>query len=91
MKITNVKVVESKVEGNLKAYADVVIDYQFVIHGIRVIEAGGKTFIAMPQRIEYNKENNTKEFFDVCHPLNTKTREMMQETVLEAYYSLINA
>lgn len=91
MKITNVKITQSQVEGNLKAYADVVIDNQFVIHGIRVIEAGGKTFIAMPQRIEYDKTNNTKEFFDVCHPLNTKTREMMQETVLKSYYTLINA
>lgn len=90
MTITNIKITKSQPESNLKAYADVVIDNQFVIHGVRVIEASGKTFIAMPQKIEYDKNTDTKEFFDICHPLNTKTREYMQDAVLTAYYKFIN-
>ena len=44
----------------------------------------------MPQKIEYDKKTDTKEFFDICHPLNTKTREYMQDAVLTAYYKFIN-
>ena len=64
----------------LKAIASITIDDVFVIHDIKVIESDKGLFIAMPSRKTPNGE-----FKDIAHPINTETREMLQNMIIEKY------
>jgi stage V sporulation protein G len=59
------------------AIASVVIDDQFVIHDLRVVNGDKGLFVAMPSRKLPNGE-----FRDICHPINTDARNMIQSAVL---------
>jgi len=69
-------------EGNMRAAANVELDGRFVIHGVKLIVLADKTFISMPSR-KYNDR-----FYDICHPLDSETRALMQEAVIAAYDEL---
>ena len=86
MEITNVKVKVMHTEGNLKAYATITFDDEFVVHDIKVIEGNEGYFIAMPSR-----KTPDGEFKDIVHPLNTETREMIKDIVLKAFEEAKNA
>ena len=62
------------------ALASIVVDEQFVIHDLRVVDGDKGLFVAMPSRKLPNGE-----FRDVCHPINTETRTRIQETVLAQF------
>jgi len=62
------------------AIASVVIDDQFVIHDLRVVNGDKGLFVAMPSRKLPNGE-----FRDICHPINTDARNMIQEAVLAQF------
>ncbi|HEX9093785.1 MAG TPA: septation regulator SpoVG [Coriobacteriia bacterium] len=62
------------------AIASVVIDDQFVVHDLRVVNGDKGLFVAMPSRKLPNGE-----FRDICHPINTDARNMIQEAVLEQF------
>src|SRR5512140_1625694 len=62
------------------AIASVVIDDQFVIHDLRVVNGDKGLFVAMPSRKLPNGE-----FRDICHPINTDTRTRIQEAVLAQF------
>ena len=82
MKISDVRIrLVNKEDNKLKAVASMTIDYCFVIHDIKVIEATEGAFIAMPSR-----KTNDGEYKDIAHPLNTETREIIKEAILTAYY-----
>ena len=55
------------------------VDYANV-HDIKVIESDKGLFIAMPSRKTPNGE-----FKDIAHPINTETREMLQNLIIEKY------
>lgn len=80
MDITNVNIKKIKTEGRVKALASITIDNDFVIHEIRIIESRGKTFVAMP-----SKRNANGEFKDIAHPINTETRNQIEEMILNEY------
>lgn len=50
MEITNVKIYKAKQRGPVLAYANVILDKQFMIRGITLIEKDGRKFISMPSR-----------------------------------------
>jgi stage V sporulation protein G len=62
------------------AIASVVIDDQFVVHDLRVVNGDKGLFVAMPSRKLPNGE-----FRDICHPINTDARNMIQAAVLEQF------
>jgi stage V sporulation protein G len=62
------------------AIASVVIDDQFVVHDLRVVNGDKGLFVAMPSRKLPNGE-----FRDICHPINTDSRNMIQAAVLEQF------
>jgi stage V sporulation protein G len=62
------------------AIASVVIDDQFVVHDLRVVNGDKGLFVAMPSRKLPNGE-----FRDICHPINTEARNMIQAAVLEQF------
>lgn len=62
------------------AIASIVIDDEFVIHDLRVVNGDKGLFVAMPSRKLPNGE-----FRDICHPINTDARSMIQDAVLEQF------
>lgn len=80
MQITDVRVRKVNSQNRMKAIASITIDNVFVIHDIKVIESDKGLFIAMPSRKTPNGE-----FKDIAHPINTETREMIQQIILAKY------
>ncbi len=80
MQITDVRVRKIAAEGKMKAIVSVTFDNEFVVHDIKVIEGQNGLFIAMPSRKTPNGE-----FKDIAHPINTDTREKIQQSILEEY------
>ena len=64
----------------MKAVVSVTLDDAFVVHDIKVIEGEKGLFIAMPSR-----KAADGEYRDIAHPINSTTRERIQNIILEAY------
>ena len=81
MKINDVRIrLISKEDSKLKAVASIVIDDCFVIHDIKVLEGTQGYFVAMPSR-----KTPDGQYKDVAHPLNTPTREELNQVVLAEF------
>ena len=80
MHITDVRVRKIAKEGKMKAIVSITIDDEFVIHDIKVIEGEKGMFIAMP-----SKKATDGEYRDIAHPINSGTRESIQNIILEKY------
>lgn len=80
MQITDVRVRKVAAEGKMKAIVSVTFDNEFVVHDIKVIEGQNGLFIAMPSR-----KTPDGEFKDIAHPINTSTREKIQQFILAEY------
>lgn len=84
MTITDVRVRKVAKEGKMKAVVSITLDEEFVVHDIKVIEGEKGLFIAMPSR-----KASDGEYRDIAHPINSGTRERIQQTVLDAYEKAI--
>ena len=82
MEITNVKIFRARQNGPVLAYANVILDNQFIIRGITLLEKDGRRFISMPSRRVRNSDRN---FRDTAHPLNREVRKELTEAVFDAY------
>ena len=80
MKITDVRIRKIAVEGKMKAIVSITLDDEFVVHDIKVIEGEKGLFIAMPSR-----KTTTGEYRDIAHPINSQTREQIQDIILKEY------
>ena len=80
MKVTDVRIRRLNLESKMKAIVSITIDDSFVIHDVRVIEGGNGLFVAMP-----SKRTPSGEFRDIAHPINAETRQIIQQSVLDAY------
>ncbi|MBO5239204.1 MAG: septation regulator SpoVG [Lachnospiraceae bacterium] len=80
MKITDVRVRKVTKEGKMKAVVSITIDDEFVVHDIKVIEGEKGLFIAMPSRKAVDGE-----YRDIAHPINSTTRDRIQNLILDAY------
>ena len=67
-------------DGKMKAVVSITLDDEFVIHDIKVIEGEKGLFIAMPSR-----KASDGEYRDIAHPINSETRSMIQQIVLQRY------
>lgn len=76
---TKIRSVNTTDEGRLKAIVSITIDNCLAIHDIKVIEGDDRLFVAMPSR----KENGI--FRDIVHPIDEKTRNMIEDAILESY------
>ena len=83
MRITDVRIRKIDGEGKLRGLASITIEEVFVVHDIKIIEGDNGLFIAMP-----SKKSPDGEYRDIAHPINRETREQVQKTVLDAYYSV---
>ena len=80
MQITDVRVRKITKEGKMKAVVSITLDDEFVVHDIKVIEGEKGLFIAMP-----SKKATDGEYRDIAHPINSPTRQMLQQIILESY------
>ena len=80
MKITDVRIRKLAKEGKMRAIVSITLDDEFVVHDIKVIEGEKGLFIAMPSR-----KTTTGEYKDIAHPINSQTRDQIQEQILNEY------
>lgn len=85
MTVTDVKVKIINGEKAVRAVTDVVFDGVLVIHGVKVVEGKSGIFISFPQRSVRDRKAKETSYFDIVHPLNTQTRHMIEEAILDAY------
>lgn len=80
MEITDVRVRKVAKDGKMKAVVSITLDDEFVVHDIKVIEGEKGLFIAMPSR-----KAADGEYRDIAHPINSQTRDRIQQIILEEY------
>lgn len=80
MQITDVRVRKVAREGKMKAIVSITLDNEFVVHDIKVIEGEKSVFIAMPSR-----KAADGEYRDIAHPINSETRDRIQNIILTKY------
>ncbi len=68
----------------MKAVVSITIDNEFVVHDIKVIEGDKGLFIAMPSR-----KSSSGEYRDIAHPINSETRDRLQQIILESYEKVV--
>ena len=84
MQITDIRVRKIENGGKMKAVVSITIDEEFVVHDIKVIEGEKGLFIAMPSR-----KTTDGEYRDIAHPINSETRQQMQDVILREYEKAI--
>ena len=84
MTITDVRIRKIAAEGKMKAIVSITFDNEFVVHDIKVIEGDKGRFIAMPSR-----KATDGEYRDIAHPINSATRERIQNIILEKYEQVL--
>lgn len=86
MKITDTRIRLAKLEDSkVKAFASITIDDAFAVHNIKVIQGTESLFISMP-----NKKLPNGEFKDICHAINSETRQQITDAVIQAYEAELN-
>lgn len=80
MRITDIKTKVIKKDEKVKGIADIVLDNEFCIHGIKILENQKGLFIAFPYKIDKNGK-----YKDLVHPINSETREKIQSAILTEY------
>ena len=82
MKVAEVRISPAK-GGKVRPFASVIFDDSFIVNDLRVIEGReGQVFVTMPARKTRNGQMR-----DIAHPLNSETREEIEQRVLEEYES----
>ena len=74
------KVLDESEERKIKAISSVTFNDSFVIHDVKVLDSEKGLYVVMP-----SKKSPDGTFKDIAHPLNTETRQMIQEKVLAEY------
>ena len=80
VQVTDIRIRSVEMEGKMKAVVSITIDDEFVVHDIKIIEGEKGMFIAMPSR-----KASDGEYRDIAHPINTATRERLQNMILAKY------
>ena len=85
MRISEVRIRKvEKEDSKLKAVASVTFDDCFVVHDIKIIEGEKGLFIAMP-----SKKTTDGDYRDIAHPINSETRNLLQNMILESYENML--
>lgn len=69
----------------MKAVVSITLDGEFVVHDIKIIEGDKGLFIAMP-----SKRTADGEYKDIAHPINSSTRDAIQNAILECYQKALS-
>ena len=80
LKLDKLVKIEKKENSKMRGIAKVLIDGCFLVEDIRILEGDDGLFIAMPSRKLANGE-----YSDVAHPINSETRKMFEDAIIEEY------
>lgn len=80
MKITKVKVFPVQRDDNIRAFASVSLDDQFLVKGIKIIDVNGKLIVKMPDR-----QKSDGKYEDIAHPIDNVLRVEMFGAILDKY------
>jgi len=78
--ITEVRIYKTRGNGNVKAYASVSFDNEFVVKGLKVVEGEKGLWVSMPSR-----KMKDGSFQDIFHPVSKEARDKIVDAVLKAY------
>jgi len=84
MNITDARIRKIEKEGKMKAVVSITIEDAFAVHDIKIIEGEKGLFIAMPSR-----RNAEGEYRDVAHPINSETRQYIQDLIMMKYSEML--
>lgn len=85
MEITDVRIFPVN-QDKLRAFVSIVLDQCFVIGDIKIISGNNGLFISMP-----SKRRKDGTFRDIAHPLNSETRQIMEERIISRYREMVAA
>ena len=81
MNITKVQIHINAPDNNVKAFADIIVDNEFIIKGLAIrLDREEFAFVTMPYR---TRNDGTR--MDTAHPLNEPCRRYIEDKVLDAY------
>ncbi len=81
MKITKIDIRKvNREDSKMRGIASVLLDDEFAVHDIRIIQGTKGLFIAMPSR-----KTSTGGFKDIAHPISQEVRSMFEREILDAY------
>ena len=82
MDITNVSVRRyNQPKNNLKGFAQVTLDDELVLTGIKIVKGNKGLFVSMPSTYWESDEG----YHDIYFPITKEFRAELQEEILEAY------
>ena len=85
MNITEIKIRKLFTEGRIRAVVSIILDYDFAVHDLKVIEGVERLFVAMP-----NRRSDDGRFQDIVHPITSEAREQLESAVLAHYQAAIS-
>lgn len=86
MNITDIKIRKIFTEGKVRAVVSIILDGDFAVHDLKVIEGVERLFVAMP-----NRRSEDGRFQDIVHPISTDARTQLEAVVLEKYKEAVEA
>ena len=86
MNITDIKIRKIFTEGKVRAVVSIILDGDFAVHDLKVIEGVERLFVAMP-----NRRSEDGRFQDIVHPISTEARTQLESIVLQKYKEAIEA
>lgn len=73
--------------GHMKGLASVVLNDQFMVRGLRVMDGVNGLFVGYPTDPFYKGE----DFRSICNPISRQLREHIENCVLEKYQATIES
>ncbi len=70
----------------IKAFARVVLNGALCLSGLRVIDGANGLFVGYP-----NSKGKDGNYYDIYHPLNRESRNLIQDAVLADYEKEVTA
>jgi stage V sporulation protein G len=86
MNITDIKIRKIFTEGKVRAVVSIILDGDFAVHDLKVIEGVERLFVAMP-----NRRSEDGRFQDIVHPISSEARTQLEAVVLEKYKEAVEA
>lgn len=84
IKVSSITLLDRE-DSKTRAMATLVVNDEFAIHGIRVVEGKNGEFVQMPQ-----KRDNNGNYNDIIYPVTAELREQINIAVLERYRNPIS-
>lgn len=88
LSVTNVQVFpfkEGATMGHMKGMATIVLNDQFQIRGLRIMEGENGLFVGYPNDPFYRGE----DYRSICMPVTRQLREHIETCVLEKYHDVM--